>query len=84
MDADAASKVLGVQANIWTERMPSWKLLEYMILPRLCALSEVAWTAPEHKNWDQFNQRLDHHLGFLKAFGYTYRHPLREHREFPL
>lgn len=84
LDSNAASRVLGVQANIWTERMPSWKLLEYMTLPRLCALSEVAWSPPEQKNWDNFRARLDHHLGFLKEFGYTYRHPLREKREFPL
>lgn len=84
LDAKAASRVLGVQANIWTERMPSWKLLEYMVLPRLCALSEVAWTSPKQKNWKHFEDRLNRHLGFLKAYGYTYRHPLRENREFPL
>lgn len=84
LDAEAASKVLGVQANIWTERMPTWKLLEYMILPRLCALAEVAWCSPEEKCWDGFQSRLNHHLGFLKEMGYTYRHPLRAKREFPL
>lgn len=84
LDTDASSRVLGVQANIWTERMPSWKLLEYMVLPRLCALAEVAWTHPEQKGWDDFQARLEHHLSFLKEFGYTYRHPLREKRVFPL
>ncbi len=84
LDAEAASRVLGVQANIWTERMPTWKLLEYMTLPRLCALAEVAWVPSEDKCWDGFQSRLDHHLHFLKEMGYTYRHPLRAKREFPL
>ena len=66
LDAEAASRVLGVQANIWTERMPTWKLLEYMTLPRLCALAEVAWVPSEDKCWDGFQSRLDHHLHFLK------------------
>lgn len=84
LDSKAASRVLGVQANIWTERMPTWKLLEYMTIPRLCALAEVAWCSPDDKNWDGFQSRLENHLPFLQAMGYTYRHPLRAHREFPL
>lgn len=84
LDTNAAAKILGVQANIWTERMPTWKLVEYMTLPRLCALAEVAWSPAESKNWECFQTRLNKHLNFLKEMGYTYRHPLREHREFPL
>ncbi len=84
LDEDSKSKILGVQANIWTERIPTWKLLEYMILPRMCALSEVAWSQQEHKNWDCFQNRLEAHLIFIKQMGFTYRHPLRDHREFPL
>lgn len=84
LDPLAASKIFGVQGNIWTERMPTWKLVEYMALPRLCALAEVAWSPASKKNWDCFQSRLTNHLSFLKKMGYTYRHPLRKHREFPL
>ena len=73
-----------MQGNIWTERMPTWKLVEYMILPRMCALSEVAWSPADQRGWKRFEQRLMGHLNTLKAMGYTYRHPERLHREFPL
>lgn len=46
--------VIGVQANIWTEYIADSKHLEYMLLPRLAALSEVQWCQPEVKNWDRF------------------------------
>lgn len=84
LDASAKSKILGVQANIWTERMPTWRLVEYMILPRLCALAEVAWSPAEVKDWESFQSRLEGHMKFLKEMDYTYRHPLRAKREFPL
>lgn len=41
--------IRGVQANLWTEWVPSMKRVEYMIMPRMLALSEVAWTAPDQK-----------------------------------
>jgi len=84
LDASAKANILGVQANIWTERMPTWRLVEYMILPRLCALSEVAWSPSEVKDWTSFQARLEGHMKFLKEMDYTYRHPLRVKREFPL
>jgi len=84
LDAQSAHHILGVQGNIWTERMPTWKLVEYMILPRMCALSEVAWSPADQRDWKRFEQRLMGHLNTLKAMGYTYRHPERLHREFPL
>lgn len=84
LDASAKSKILGVQANIWTERMPTWRLVEYMILPRLCALAEVAWSPLEVKDWTSFQARLEGHMKFLKEMDYTYRHPLREKMGFPL
>ncbi len=55
-----------------------------MILPRMCALSEVAWSPADQRDWKRFEQRLMGHLNTLKAMGYTYRHPERLHREFPL
>lgn len=50
--------VLGVQANVWTEYIISDSHLEYMILPRLAALSEVQWCMPEIKDWDRFLSSL--------------------------
>jgi hexosaminidase len=51
--------VKGVQANVWTEYIPTTQQVEYMVMPRLAALSEVAWTQPEQKSWDDFKKRME-------------------------
>jgi hexosaminidase len=50
--------VLGAQANVWTEYMSNPAKVEYMIFPRMSALSEVLWTDREAKNWPGFEKRL--------------------------
>lgn len=50
--------VLGAQANVWTEYIKNTKKVEYMIFPRMAALSEVLWSRKEDKNWDDFQKRL--------------------------
>ena len=73
----AEKHILGVQANLWTEYIATPEHLEYMLLPRLCALSELQWTAPEHKDWDRFNASLDHLFAIFEARGYTYSRDVR-------
>lgn len=53
--------ILGVQANLWTEYIASDDHLEYMLLPRLAALSEVQWCQPGVKDWVRFRDgfRMD-------------------------
>ena len=51
-------KVLGVQANMWTERVCTEDRLDYMIFPRIAALAETAWTQKENKDLEDFNERL--------------------------
>ena len=68
---EAQPHILGVQANLWTEYITTPEHLEYMLLPRLCALSEIQWCAPELKDWDRFNTALDHTFAILDAMGYT-------------
>ena len=46
--------IMGVQANLWTEYVPTFSQAQYMTLPRLCALSEVAWTRMDRKNFQSF------------------------------
>lgn len=53
--------VLGAQGNVWTEYMKTTQHVEYMILPRMTALSEVLWSSSESKDWNDFKSRL-HHL----------------------
>jgi hexosaminidase len=50
--------VLGAQANVWTEYMSNPAKVEYMIFPRMSALSEVLWTDRKAKNWPGFEKRL--------------------------
>ncbi len=50
--------VLGAQANVWTEFMPDSRHVEYMVFPRLAALSEVVWSPAEHRHWGDFSRRM--------------------------
>lgn len=50
--------VLGAQANMWTEYMTNPSKVEYMLFPRMAALSEVLWSKKENKNWEAFENRL--------------------------
>ena len=64
--------IIGVQANLWTEYIATPEHLEYMLLPRLCALSEVQWCQPEAKDYDRFTSSLDHTLEILDYLGMNY------------
>jgi hexosaminidase len=64
--------VLGSQAQLWTEYMPTPKDVERMAFPRLCALAEVLWTQPEARDFQNFLNRLKPHLEKLG----TNHHPL--------
>jgi hexosaminidase len=68
--------ILGVQANLWTEYIPTENKVEYMILPRILALSEVAWTPLANKNYTDFaNTRLPGHLAWFDKNNFDYRVP---------
>ena len=64
--------VLGVQANIWTEYMPTEEQVEYMLFPRLAALAEVAWQQEGAKDWSRFRSKMDVMLQRYKAMGVNY------------
>ncbi|WP_288360067.1 beta-N-acetylhexosaminidase [uncultured Bacteroides sp.] len=55
---EEAKHIKGVQANLWTEYITSVEQLEYMLYPRAAALSEVAWSRKENRNYDSFYKRL--------------------------
>jgi hexosaminidase len=67
--------ILGVQANIWTEWIGSVQHLFYMALPRELALSEIAWTAPQNKNWNSFEQRMGPQYLWLQQQRFNFRIP---------
>lgn len=71
LNADEMKRVLGVQANLWAEYIPSEKHMEYMMYPRLLALAEVAWTQPENKSWNEFKVRVNKAIPALQRKGYN-------------
>lgn len=62
--------ILGGQANLWTEYINTPEMLEYMLLPRLCAMSEVLWSPVEVKQWDHFRSKVARHRVRLEANDY--------------
>ena len=61
--------VIGVQGCTWTEFIETEKHLEYMIFPRLLAVSELAWTPRERREWNDFRRRINVHVSLLHARG---------------
>jgi hexosaminidase len=58
LPAGEEAHVLGVQANMWGEGTPTIEQVDMRSFPRLCALSEVAWTPREARNFEDFSARL--------------------------
>ncbi|GFR74545.1 beta-hexosaminidase [Elysia marginata] len=69
---DEQKYILGAQGNVWTEYMANTSKVEYMILPRMTALSEVLWTSKESKNWEEFKLRLQNMRRIYDKDGYNY------------
>lgn len=72
--ADKQSHILGPQCNLWTEYIATNEYLEYMLLPRMIALSEVQWCDLDKKDIDRFETSLKgHQYKILDILGYNYR-----------
>lgn len=74
--------VMGIQANLWTERVVTGERLDYMVFPRLIALAEKAWTLESNLNYQNFLERLEIEYGYLDSIQVYYydfrdfdRHP---------
>ncbi len=72
LSPEQTAHILGVQGNIWTEKIPTFKHLEYMVFPRLCALAEVAWS-PKERDFSDFETRLSEHYTLLDLLEVGYR-----------
>lgn len=72
---DEKKYVLGAQANVWTEYMKTPEKVEYMVFPRMLALSEVVWSPLEVKNFTDFQRRLSAHFPRLDKQNVKYRIP---------
>jgi hexosaminidase len=69
--ADAAY-ILGGQANLWTEQIPSMRSLEYMLWPRGLAIAESVWSSPNAKNWESFVAKVEHQFSQFDKAGIKY------------
>ena len=78
------NKVLGIQANLWSEWIPSFKRLQYQAFPRMIAVAETAWTKKEDKNSKDFLLRLNTHYERLDAMNVFYYVPKVEGLDFPI
>lgn len=58
VNEENVKNVLGIEGEVWTEWIDGREKLDLMVFPRMQALSEVAWSAPENKNWSDFKERL--------------------------
>lgn len=72
LSADEQQYILGAQGNVWTEYMRTTDYVEYMILPRMSALSEVVWSSKENKDWEDFSGRLNTLKDRYEALGLNY------------
>lgn len=71
LTADEQKRIIGVQANLWTEYIPTMRQAQYMELPRLAALSEVQWSnAP--KDYKKFSARMPQMFNHYDANGFNY------------
>lgn len=72
LSGDASKYVLGAQGNVWTEYMKDGDYVEYMVLPRMAALSEVLWSRAEAKDFEDFKKRMPVLRNMYEQGGYTY------------
>ena len=75
LSPEEAQHVLGSQGNMWTEYMPNTRHVEYMLMPRMCALSEVVWSPASKRNFEDFSRRLESHYDRLAYRDVNFRVP---------
>ncbi|MFE7619508.1 beta-N-acetylhexosaminidase [Streptomyces sp. NPDC057496] len=74
LSEEQAARVLGGQANLWTEHVDTPRMVDYYAFPRLCAVAEALWCGPGRRDFDEFRTRLyGAHLPRLDAIGVEYR-----------
>lgn len=74
LDTEEAKSIIGAQANIWTEQIPSERRADYMYMPRMTALAELLWTNQPDK-YDSYLQRLVQEYSRMDALKINYRLP---------
>ncbi|MHA1453938.1 MAG: beta-N-acetylhexosaminidase, partial [Promethearchaeota archaeon] len=73
LNDEEAQFIIGAQGNVWTEYIDTPEYVEYMSVPRMCALAEVIWTPSSQRNWNHFRIRLSEHFYILDEMNVNYR-----------
>ena len=81
LDSIEKKFILGAQGNLWTEYIADTKQVEYMVFPRICALSEVLWSPAAIRNYPDFRKRLVPHFKLLDLYGINYSKAIFEIRK---
>lgn len=71
LNEEEQKNIIGLQGNMWTEYIATMSHVEYMLLPRLAAMAEVAWTNGK-KDWDDFMFRMRHLRDYYDEKGWNY------------
>ena len=69
---EQSKHILGVQANLWAEYMPTFARVQHAIFPRIAALSEIAWSPASAHDWHGFLERMPAELARYRALGIEY------------
>ena len=84
LNSEQANYILGAQANVWTEYLSTNDQIEYMIFPRMLALSEVVWSQKAKKDWWDFVGRIQKQFELMEFRKINYRVPEPEIQLRPL
>ena len=72
LTAQEKKHIIGLQANLWSEYIPTFSQAEYMVMPRIAALSEIQWTQNDKRDYNDFLKRLPHLCAIYNKEGYNY------------
>ncbi|MGV3528783.1 MAG: family 20 glycosylhydrolase [Flavisolibacter sp.] len=72
LDSAAGKYIMGAQANLWTEYITNPSKVEYMVFPRMSALSEVLWSPAKNRDWAYFTERLPVQMHRYQLWGANY------------
>lgn len=79
LTVEEGKKIIGVQANLWAEYITTFSHAQYMLLPRMAALAEVAWTPQADREYSNFLNRAKLLTQRYEALGYNFaKHILQE------
>ena len=72
LTAEQQQHIIGVQANIWTEYIASFRHVQYMAMPRMDALAELQWNNPQERDFEAFVERCRKMAQLYDLYHYNY------------